>query len=424
MIWSRYNYLFSKKDSYFLYNSLSNSFAKLDKELFHILNSSKHLEDSETFLQDVIDDLKRMKCFVEDDEMERLKIKYSVQYSRFYNKKLSLTICPTLDCNFSCPYCFERTHHKIYMSYKLEDSIVDFVKSHSSIQAIDVTWFGGEPLLNFKCINSLTRKLMELKLHYRAAIVTNGYLLSEQVVKNFEKLNIISAQITIDGMNEMHNKRRHLRNGHSTFDRIISNIIRASEINPRLSISIRVNIDEENKDEFTRLHQYIQRLGLKNVKVYHAFVNDYNSGCGSYKLDEEKRKNLLIAYSYSFADNSIKFYPGGKRSECAVRNPNSYVIGPEGEIYKCWNDVGDSSKVVSDIYGNIRNKELLIKYLSGNDPLEDDECKECVLFPVCSGGCPYERLRGIAKTDICPLIKNNLEDFLWETYNHSYLKNN
>ena len=55
--------------------------------------------------------------------------------------------------------------------------------------------------------------------------------------------------------------------------------------------------------------------------------------------------------------------------------------------------------------------------LVGADPFDDSQCRDCLLLPVCSGGCPYLRLMQQAnKTDrkeVCPLIKLDMETYLW-----------
>ena len=52
--------------------------------------------------------------------------------------------------------------------------------------------------------------------------------------------------------------------------------------------------------------------------------------------------SLLRKYGLDFS----YIYPWSARYECAVRNRNAIVIGPEGELYKCWQDVGCKDKVV------------------------------------------------------------------------------
>lgn len=415
--WSRYNYLLKREGVYMLYNSLSNSFAELDKETYELLSLCEIGSPMPSNVSSGIkNDLLRMKAFVQSDETERLKIKYNTQRMRFIQSKLSLTICPTSACNFRCQYCFEHEHPNVSMDDDVEDDIIAFIKAHTDAKAIDVTWFGGEPLLQFERIKSITRKILKLDLPYRAAIVTNGYLLTEKILRQLKDVYIHSMQITIDGLKNSHDSRRYLKNGGPTYDRIIFNIATASKLIPEIAISVRVNIDQNNADEYIYFYNFLKEQKWNNVSTYPAFVGDYSEGNCGYMLDAPTRRNILEKYSDATGENFRHFYPSGIRSECAIRNMNAYVIGPKGEIYKCWNDVGKPERVVADINGKVTNEALLLDYLTGADPLEDPKCLECILLPICGGGCPYERLRKSHEQDTCPLLKNNLNDFLWRKY--------
>lgn len=97
---------------------------------------------------------------------------------------------------------------------------------------------------------------------------------------------------------------------------------------------------------------------------------------------------------------------------------NGVAIGPSGELYKCWNDVGKPEKVYGSITGGTTNEELLLEYLMDADPFDDPKCRKCILLPVCSGGCPYDRIQTQknGESDTCPLIKNHMDDYLWFHY--------
>lgn len=89
---------------------------------------------------------------------------------------------------------------------------------------------------------------------------------------------------------------------------------------------------------------------------------------------------------------------------------NSFIIGPRGEMYKCWNDVNNDSKIVSYINNKkIINRKLLYHYLTETHPFSDSNCKDCLHFPICSGGCGWYRSRNVldkGKFNICPLQKD------------------
>jgi uncharacterized protein len=112
---------------------------------------------------------------------------------------VSLTICPTMGCNFDCPYCFE-DHSPGKMSAEVRDDVVALAErmlDASGSKDVHVTWFGGEPLLAPDVIESLSERLMTLVEErggeYRASIITNGYLLTQEVVDMLGRCKVGSA---------------------------------------------------------------------------------------------------------------------------------------------------------------------------------------------------------------------------------------
>ena len=49
-------------------------------------------------------------------------------------------------------------YKNISMTDEAEDKLVKFISSNEQAKQLAVTWFGGEPLLEFKRIVSLTKK--------------------------------------------------------------------------------------------------------------------------------------------------------------------------------------------------------------------------------------------------------------------------
>lgn len=416
MIWSRYNYLFKSKGACFLYNTLSNSFAELDDKTYEYIFSHKSCVDQINNQPILYQQLCDMKAIVENDDTEFKKIKFRSLAERFSSNRLELTINPTLDCNFACPYCFESSHNHIYMTEETENKIIGYIKQYNNVKEIRVTWFGGEPLLAFRRIDSLSQKLINLGVNYRSGMITNGYLLNRNIIEKLNDLRINSLQITLDGLADIHNHRRFLKNGGATFDRIISNIDMVNKISPQTKIFIRVNIDKSNMENFIDLFKFFQDKQYNNLSITPAFVDDVSNGNRNPCIFNQRDKmvfvrDMLTKYGLDFS----LLYPSSARHECAVRNPMSTVIGPEGELYKCWNDVGNKEKIYGFIDGTIVNEALLLQYLLGADPFEDNKCVKCRLLPVCSGGCPYNRIVNLNKNtvqDACPLQKKYLKSLL------------
>lgn len=409
-LFSKYNYLFKEATHYFLYNSISNSFAELDEETYNILEKQSNKKEINIYDNKLLEQLKKIHAIVENDEDALLRLKYFSMFRRMDTHKLSLTINPTLDCNFACPYCFEGHHPNIYMTDDVEDDIIKFIKKHKDATSISITWFGGEPLLAFGRIETLTEKLLNLGLKYDAGMITNGYLLDEHVISRLEALKIKSIQVTIDGLAHVHDKRRCLKGGKPTFDTIIKNIKSVHSTCPDINLNVRVNIDKTNADDFIELYKMFLQDEMKGIRLSPAFVDDI----------KETNKCVLNSkeqYDYGvklFKEHNIvfnTFYPK-VHMECFVRNRNFVSIGPRGELYKCWNDIGNPDKIYGYLDGRITNEQVLLRYLAASDPFDDDKCKDCLLLPVCFGGCPYQRIkRDYEKKDldICPSMKEYLK---------------
>lgn len=74
--------------------------------------------------------------------------------SRYATKVLNLTIAPTSNCNFRCPYCYERNSlNEKRMNDTTANDILKMIEDRiPHLEAIDLTWYGGEPLLELERI--------------------------------------------------------------------------------------------------------------------------------------------------------------------------------------------------------------------------------------------------------------------------------
>lgn len=493
MIWSKYNYLFiSKKNEYLLYNSMTNNFAEIDKEAYEILsNLSPQSQCSEIKELDaeLFEELFDAKYLVESDEPMLNSLKLNSYLQRFDKNNLSLTIAPTLKCNFSCPYCFEENRKNIHMSDDTEEQLINFIKSYGNINHLSITWYGGEPLLAFDRIKSISKKLKQIErnfmfvdatynrlkelgvddlviqslkkynnkyypdessfwnvikqniggdntykyyelikencthgLRFSAHMISNGYLLSKERVDELLDLHINKIQITLDGNEETHNKRRNVKNGNS-FQTILKNLDYLFEKTNKIQIAFRISVDETNKDQYAEINNMlVNRYRGKNMFIYPGFIySTYREteGCASIEgchMDRETKANFLIeqADKIELSGNRL-YYPRINRPECMARRINSFLIDARGDVYKCWDDIGIEERIISNIHreGIIKvNSELNNKYLVGNDVYSNAECLDCFYLPICGGGCPYMRVHNADVADVCVVSKDKINDFL------------
>ena len=422
MKWSKYNYFFkSPKFGYLLYNALTNVFLRMSEKEAAILQRAKiNPSTLDEFSERNM--LVRNKIFVENDEDEIAKLKVENLLGRFASPSLSLTITPTLACNFKCSYCYENDSHVETMSEEVQDKVLSFAQGFPSVKELFVTWYGGEPLLALDVIDRLTSRLRTLKLPLSAGMVTNGYLLQELVVRKLVDLSIRSLQVTIDGVGEMHDKRRPHRTGVGTFKTIIANLDKLFTITKDLAVAVRVNIDQSNKDHFPELLSYLsQRYHGERLSVAPAFVERINGCCGEQQCiasSKEKAAYWMQLFQKYRIYNTHAF-PKLELGSCMMRKLNAFVISADGSLYKCWNDIGRADKAVGSVLKQGLNTTLLARYLKAADKWDDPRCLDCEVFPICDGGCSYMRLENLyegAQHDCCIAAKEHLYQFIENHY--------
>lgn len=224
-------------------------------------------------------------------------------------------------------------------------------------------------------------------------MTTNGYLLTEEMVYELERLGFKYIQITIDGPKEIHDNRRMLVSGKGTFDKIIGNIklFRGSKV----EVSVRINVDKENASMYSEVSSLIKSLNMNNVRCYPALVEftPNQESCRECKC-------MTAAEFSKFASTEAKEYYyekggfncGNISVNCGAEHIYSFVIDDYGDVYKCWNSVGyEREKLFNLKNRNNLNPIILSKYL-GRDPFSEEECSQCAYLPICGGGCAYNFL--------------------------------
>lgn len=409
---SSYNLVQEIDNKTVIYNSLSGGILALNSEYSDKYSLLVQNHDFDALDPDLKQNLEKGLMIISDnvDELELIKSHNNLQ--RFDEQNLGLTIAPTLECNFRCPYCYEQGRNY----YSMDDDIVEATIGYINEQAerkknLAITWYGGEPLLDVDTIEKITNGIKNKnKLNYKAAIVTNGYLLTRKIAIKLKELCVNEVQITIDGPPEIHNKRRKLLSGNDTFFTIFKNMVSVCDL---LSITIRVNVDKENIGSVEEILEYLDKFDLKGkVGFYLAPVDNINGTCNSAtcfnsrEFSNEQINFLRGNYSKGYIFINIPKYTPGI---CCAVSKNNIIIDPLGDIYKCWNEIGDINSKVGNIKEGIILNRKLCQWLNYNF-LTEEKCVKCKLLPICLGGCPYRYIK-TGKRE-CHPMKYRIQDLV------------
>lgn len=358
------------------------------------------------------------------DEREALLTQRRIESATAPDGNVQVTICPTLACNFECPYCFA-TRGKGKMSEDVQDDVVALVGrmlDAGNAKKLTITWFGGEPLLATDVIEALSPRLIaaaeERGCEYKAWIFTNGYLITEDVVDLLLRCQVTRVHIPLDGVGPTNDATRRLLGGGPTFDRIVENI---GLLKPPIHTLIRANTHEGNVSELDELKRIVTERAQETgciLNFYPAAIVDVSP--------REQTDSPMAKYAYHGIEVALRpearHVPVGRDHACVGQNLWLVAIDDKGYLYKCG---GKLCGQPSFAYGTARDwdpaeplataeqPDMLSKFLNTCTPAPDDKCYECEWLPLCGGGCPQLRLFGKHE---CPAYRAEPERFVMATY--------
>lgn len=440
---SIYNFIWptDNPEKAMLFNSLTTSLAEVENTHIDLLNLPQFDYDTlPTDTKQFIDGLKQG-GFVLDDATDELKIlKFAYNSNKYNRLGLGFTIAPTLRCNFACTYCYEQSEgiqakrdgQKALMPENVQRELLKYIeRAAKTIKFLSITWYGGEPLLGKEIIYDLTQKIIaiteENKMGYSAGMITNGYLLTKDpdIVQKLKDSRIKTFQITLDGPPEVHNSRRMLKGDNApTFNRILEGIklLTANE----LEVSLRINVDRSNMDEALKLLDILEDNNLKDIAIHLGHVFADTASCKSIEsscttMEEFTLLNQTFHETLKqrgFKIGQISYYPRIAHA-CGANRVNSYVIGPDGDMYKCWSEIGDKPASIGNItdFKQRTKQERMheIRWLTW-EPFEYANCVACKMLPICMGGCGYRAMFVNKDRPDCAEWKYSLEHYIRDRF--------
>ena len=416
--YSRYNHLtqIPDEDAFVLVNFRTGALVRLGPLQKAVFDQATELPESAK----AIEKFRRGGFLVNYDELRHMRTQAFLASGM--GRALGLTICPTLSCNFACPYCFEEPRSG-RMSQETQDALVEFAREEMEtygMKNLYVTWFGGEPLLCPDIIESLSERFVKLTqdlgAEYRADIITNGWFLDEKNLRMLERAKVASMQITLDGPTpETNDSSRKEKSGRSSFKRIMENLRNLrpyesqdtnnngddeSSSKPLPSVNLRCNVNKENAPLFDELREKIEAIARETG----VDINPYPAKMGADDVAAEVIERAFAPEEYAAAvpwDRQLRMRAGAncyRRVYCMAQISHSYTVDEQGGLSKCWEAVGRDAIV----FGNVRDFRswrepgaavgAWDQYYETLFPENDQECMDCKFFPLCMGGCPHKRI--------------------------------
>ncbi len=364
---------------------------------------------------------------------------YDDVIARMPHSKVVKALCLNVahDCNLACRYCFadEGEYHgkRELMSVETGKKALDFLIANSGQRRnLEVDFFGGEPLMNWKVVKELVAYGREQeKIHdknFRFTLTTNGMLLNDEVME-FANREMDNVVLSLDGRKEVNDRMRPVRGSHGavgSYDIIVPKELAMAKSRQGKKYYVRGTYTHENPD-FCADVLHMRELGFDQISVepvvappeepYALKEEDLPVLFEEYdKLAAEMARRMGTEEDFTFFHFMIDLEGGpcvAKRLSGCGSGTEYLSITPNGDIYPCHQFVGKPEFVMGNVDDGVVREDLRTEFASCN-VYAKPECRTCFARFYCSGGCAanaYNECGSILGTyDIgCALQKKRVE---------------
>lgn len=384
--------------------------------------------------------------FFKNYELSRIQHPYSSVYELlFSNCQTHLILQVTHDCNLRCKYCCYSSLYKnrlrtsAMMDFNVAKvGIDDYIMRSNTKKKLIISFYGGEPLLNFqlikRCVEYIKSRVRYKEIVFR--MTTNLTLLTDEII-DFLIKNEFRLLVSIDGPKHIHNKCRIFPDTKGSFDVVISNLKRIKErsaiyfetinYNPVLTDRDDLYIVKQffatdslfsDKDYIPESHYSISSLteGL-DIDLFDKIINNKNKTrsfrdkINAYRSDKERTIQKIMACCFATAytdkriprvlrnglvknlllldeEQHIANKPLGKQehpSGPCIPGCNKLMIDPNGLMWPCERvDESNIDNSIGSIFDGVDIKKAISILNIANS--KDNNCLNCWAFRYC-GQC-------------------------------------
>lgn len=348
------------------------------------------------------DEKGKVKKLIENNYLEINKEKELLNRRLSSPLKISMNI--TKKCNLRCKQCFSDSAEELDNELATEE-VYKLFDDMSEYGTFFICIGGGEPLMRPDIMDILA---YGKKKRLAISIVTNGTLMTKEMVSKLNEMDLDTLWISFEGMENNHDFLR----GKGTFAKAIEALEHLREFKSK--VAIRVSVSKNNINELldvikiaeeyeVDLIRFTPLMAFGRAKEHDIVINQEEYIKCLQTLSNVKSKVKIVTpvnieNEKTWIDSSDFGCHCGKEAiwidECGNYSPCFFY----GEDY---------------FIGNIRDNTYMELWQKSNDVIHfegNDTCRKCANYNKCRGGCRarvYMEYGNFNDVDpLCPLKKN------------------
>jgi uncharacterized protein len=330
----------------------------------------------------------------------------------------TLEVSVTEKCNLGCPYCYV-ANRPTWMTPEVFDTAMPDLYNlmkRSGDHQFHVSFFGGEPLLNWDMVKYATEKLKADPKCKGINIITNLTMIDQEKFDYIKKAGI-GVSWSFDGMSS--NTTRPLLpllentnpDTGELFDGILDMYNHKKDLITGLTNGCKVMIWPGNTADMTENFQFLLDWGIDHPDF--SIVRDDVWTADDIRLFKRECDRLTdfwieklksgVACSVGFLRlamlDIVYGLVKGKRSHGCFAGTHGGVLMSSGEFYPC-------ARFASKKIMKMDSEYDFRYYQKIFNPHSYDKCEPCDLKQVCNAGCTYSQVTNDNKPldSVCELF--------------------
>ncbi len=322
----------------------------------------------------------------------------------------ALSLAVAQKCNLGCTYCYAEggSFGGAASRMPLDTALAALELLFGDVaggERVNLTFLGGEPLLNRPVIRAATRRAREIAdergVRVTFSITTNGTQLTPDDGDFFEQHGF-AVTISLDGVGAVHDAQRPYRSGRGSYDRVIERALPLLERQRRMQVSARVTVTPQNLDLKAALDAFVA-LGFHSVGFSPLLRSPSGAGeMGTVELaemldgmiacGEEFERRVVAGERYPFANavNAMREIHRGTHRPYPCGAGAGYLgVSASGELAACHRFVGDEQGALGDVVDGV-DRDRQASWLRDRHVHRQQPCRTCWARYMCGGGCHHE----------------------------------
>lgn len=260
---------------------------------------------------------------------------------------MRVTLVLTHDCNLACDYCYTGEKFAKSMPQKVawEALRLAFRQSRNQSERLCVSYFGGEPLLEFEAMARYTRKAHQwARRHQRPIefqVTTNATILSKKILDFFNRYPFRVA-FSVDGLDADHDRHRPFVSGRASSPVVWKNLELASR---QLRASIHIVVNPDTLKGLVPTVRRLHELGYRDITLLPNMDTLWDSQSRSLV-----REVYLELHQLQSSSRELMVSP---MSDLELEEPrlkacgfgsDDLAVSPTGALYPCARLVGTDQR--------------------------------------------------------------------------------